>query len=176
MTDGLILALYAYFFFVIMEYPVAFRLACAGFRVAGRSGVEVALDGFDLGVQRVGYARAQVSLEHEADPGRPRGDRVHGLLDHGHRLVPVALDRGEHRVGPVGQAAGADHADGFRDDLTDVFPYAERGDREGDEHESRLTEQLVHVVRADADLLVVLAAQLDVVEDVERAVRLAVLV
>jgi hypothetical protein len=26
----------------------------------------VALDGFDLGVQRVGYARAQVSLEHEA--------------------------------------------------------------------------------------------------------------
>src|ERR1700735_385127 len=40
----------------------------------------------------------------------------------------------------------------------------------------RLAEEAVHVLRADADLLVVLAAQLDVVEDVERPALLAVLV
>lgn len=47
---------------------------------------------------------------------------------------PVALDRGEHRVGVVGQSAGADHADGLRDDLADALADAERGDRERYKH------------------------------------------
>jgi hypothetical protein len=41
---------------------------------------------------------------------------------------PVALDRGEHRVGPVGQPAGAHDAHGLRDDFADAFADAERGD------------------------------------------------
>jgi hypothetical protein len=43
---------------------------------------------------------------------------------------PVTLNRGEHRVGPVRQPALTHHADRLRDDLTDPFADAERGDRE----------------------------------------------
>src|SRR5690348_17826885 len=49
-----------------------------------------------------------VGLEHQADPRGRRGDDVDGLLDHGHHLVPLPLDVGEHRVGLAGQSGGAD--------------------------------------------------------------------
>jgi hypothetical protein len=90
--------------------------------------VEVALNGLDLGGQAVGDAGAQVRLEHQAHPGRALGDRVHGGLHDGHGLVPVALDRGEHRVGLVRQPAGAHHPDGLGDDLADALADAERCD------------------------------------------------
>ena len=42
------------------------------------SGLQVALDRLDLGGHRVGDAGPDVGLEHQADPGRPGRDRVHG--------------------------------------------------------------------------------------------------
>src|SRR5690242_14573915 len=101
------------------------------------SGLQIALDGLDLGSQSVGNAGTHVGLEHEADPGRPLRDRVHRVLDDGHDLVPVTFDRGEHRVGAVGQPAGAHDADGRGDDFADALADAEWGDRESDEHASK---------------------------------------
>ena len=79
-------------------------------------------------------------------------------------------------TGAVGQAAVADYPDGFGDDLADIFADAKRGHRERDQHETTLADQGVDVIGADADLLVVILAELDVVKGIERAVWLAVLV
>ena len=53
----------------------------------------------------------------ESQPGEP-ASRVENA-DHGHGLVPVSLDRGEHGVGPVGQAAGPDHPNRLGHDFPD---------------------------------------------------------
>ncbi len=50
---------------------------------------------------------------------------------------PVALDRGEHRVGLVRQPAGPDDPHGLRDDLADALADAERGNRKSDEHDAQ---------------------------------------
>src|SRR5215471_19117881 len=102
---------------------------------------EVAFHGLDLGVERPGNAGADIGLEREADPRRPRGDRVHDL-------VPVTLDRGEHGVGPAGQAALADDPDRIGDILRDVLADSERRDRERDQH--WLSLMIVANVSADA--------------------------
>lgn len=98
------------------------------------SGVQVAVDRFYLGGQAVCDAGAEVGLQHEAHPRCALGNRVDGGLDHRHGLVPVALDRGEHRVRPVGQPARANHPDRLGDDLADALAGAERSNRESDQH------------------------------------------
>src|ERR1039457_2568349 len=62
---------------------------------------QVALQSLHLGGERSGHAGPDVSLEYQADPGRPRCHGVNGLLDHAHHLVPLTLDRGEHGIGVV---------------------------------------------------------------------------
>ena len=59
-----------------------------------------------------------VGLEHHTHPGRPRGDNVDRPLHHRHHLVPLALDRGEHGIGPVGQAGRTDHPHRLGDQVT----------------------------------------------------------
>jgi EmrB/QacA subfamily drug resistance transporter len=96
--------------------------------------LQVAFDRFDLGGQRTGYPRPQVGLEHQADPRRPGRDGGHGLLHHGHGLVPVALDRGEHGVGPVRQPALAYHPHRLGHGLADRLTHPERRHRKRDKH------------------------------------------
>ena len=74
-------------------------------------------------------------LERETDPGRDQGDGVNGLLHDRHHLVPLALDRGEHGVGPVRQARGPDDTNSFGDGVPDGVTGPDGGDREGYEHE-----------------------------------------
>ena len=78
-----------------------------------------------------------------------RGDRtrhrVHGVLDHGHHLVPVALDRREHRVGPVRQAAGANHPDRLGDDLADTLTDTKRRNRKSDQHAPQASEEMARI-------------------------------
>src|ERR1022692_104452 len=91
---------------------------------------QVARQALHLGGERSGHAGPDVSLEYQADPGRPRRDGVNGLLDHAHHLVPLALDRGEHGIGVVRQPAVAYYADSVRDVLSDPLAHAEWRDRE----------------------------------------------
>jgi branched-subunit amino acid transport protein len=90
---------------------------------AARSALQVPLHGLDFGGERPGHARPDVGLEHEADPRRPGPDRLDRALDHLHGLVPVALDGGEHGVGPVRQPALPHHPDRLGHHLADSFAY-----------------------------------------------------
>jgi hypothetical protein len=59
---------------------------------------------------------------------------LHGAFHHAHDLVPVALDGGGHRVGPVRQAAFAYNPYRVRDILGNHLADSERRHREGDKH------------------------------------------
>ena len=68
------------------------------------------------GQRRVGpadHVAQQTRVDDAA--GLQEGDAVAGALDDVHDLVPLALERREHRVGAVRQPALADHAHGGRD-------------------------------------------------------------
>ena len=78
-------------------------------------------------------------------PYRPTASQA--LLDDVHALVPVALDGGEHRVGPVRQAGLADHAHRVRDGgrygarrarRRPIRGCSGRRDGEGDQHDPTL--------------------------------------
>src|ERR1700750_3377253 len=56
-----------------------------------------------------------------------------------HRLVPLALDGGEHGVGLVRQPALPDHPDGLGHHLTDCLSGAKRRNRKRDEHSPLLS-------------------------------------
>src|SRR3954447_7260234 len=95
-----------------------------------------------------------VGLEHQAHPGPVPPDDLDGLTHDAQARLPVALDRGEHRVGPIGQARGAHDRDGggYRRGHrvgfagragggTPVGCGTGRGDREGHEHPSRVSRR-----------------------------------
>jgi EmrB/QacA subfamily drug resistance transporter len=92
------------------------------------------LDRLDLGGERAGHPGPQVGLEHQADPGCLFRYRLDRLLDHRHRLVPVTLDRGEHGVGPVRQAARPYHPHRLGHGLPDRLTHPERCHRKRDKH------------------------------------------
>src|SRR5699024_3568690 len=60
--------------------------------------VEEPGDAVDLLRDLTGAAGADVRLHHEADPVAVGPHRVDASLDHGHHLVPLPLDRREHRA------------------------------------------------------------------------------
>ena len=65
-------------------------------------GSEQRLDPVELSLQLPRAPRPDVRLEHEADAAAERRDGLDRAADDAHAGVPVPLDRGEHRVGPVG--------------------------------------------------------------------------
>ena len=71
----------------------------------------------DLAVELTGVARTDVGLQHQRDARSVVAHDIRGLFDDGEHLVPLALDRREHRVGAVGEARLADHPHGRRDRL-----------------------------------------------------------
>src|SRR6185436_16041130 len=80
----------------------------SGHRPAGSSGTRSAvkdlLQALDLGGELSLESRADVRLEDKADPRAKSSNGLAGSAHDVHALVPGALDRGEHRVGVVGQA------------------------------------------------------------------------
>ena len=58
-----------------------------------------------------GVARPDVGLEDQRDPAAVPADHLAGAFDDRHAFVPVALEGGEHRVGPVGQTGFPDDPD-----------------------------------------------------------------
>src|SRR5262249_12297838 len=95
---------------------------------------QVLLDGGDLRVHRVGYTRADVSLEYDAGPRGHGQHRVGGPLHHRHDLVPLALQHGEHGSGVIGQAAGPSAAPRLGDRRTHLLTDTERGNGERNDH------------------------------------------
>src|SRR5690606_10563669 len=102
--------------------------------------LEVLLDAFDLGFELVVVAGADVGLEYQTDARGAGCHDVDGPLDHGHHLVPLALDVGEHRVGLARQTGFAHHAHGLGDRLADTAVGVTGcwADAEGNDHVTSL--------------------------------------
>jgi len=78
------------------------------------------LDALDLGHELAGVSRPDVGLEDQSDPGGVGGDHVDGAFHHGHDLVPLTFDVGEHRVGLARQPRLAYDADRLGHRLADT--------------------------------------------------------
>src|SRR3954464_1809501 len=98
--------------------------------------VKVLLQPLDLRGDLPGVPGPDVGLEHQAHPRRRRLNRIHGLFDHGHHLVPLTLDLGEHGTGGVGQTGRTNNPDRLGDRLGDTVGLTpERAHAERDQHE-----------------------------------------
>jgi len=90
-----------------------------------------------LGGQLSGETGPDIGLEHQRHPWCDLGEHVDGAFDHGHYLIPLTLDIGEHRVGLIRQARFPHHPNRGRDGRTHapVVISAERAHTERDDHD-----------------------------------------
>src|SRR6478736_75476 len=95
------------------------------------------LEPLELAIELAGPAGTDVGLEHESDTRRGLRQHVAALLHDSHALVPLPLDRREHRVGAVRQTGVPHDANGSGDGVghrSGVVGRDGGGDGEGDQH------------------------------------------
>ena len=85
---------------------------------------EFLLKRLNLAGQPIGNAGTYIGFQHDRHTGGHFSHRFDGSLHNIHYLVPLTLDRGEHRVGVVRKPTGANHLHGPGDQGRDSFPDA----------------------------------------------------